>query len=160
MSTTKQRPYDINEAILRGATLHALRERVGMSQRVLAELVSVSERSVMRWESHTGDGYCPDDVLETMYDLLDKQDDDVNRAVELAQLVLSTATIRPDTVVLPYYPNQTTYIECHADSDGYYGFANATLRAIAVELERLGLEVEWKYATPEFTSKNEFGWVS
>ena len=156
----KQKPFDVDDAIKRAAICRATRERVGLTRDELARLVNVSERSVKMWESHSGDGSCPDDVIELLYELLDKQDDDVARAVELAKLVISSAGHRPDTLILPYYPRQLTYKECHPDSSGFYCVVNATLRAIAVELERLGIEVEWRYATPEIVASSDFGWLS
>lgn len=46
---------------------------------------------------------------------------------------------------LLYYPHQRSYDVTHAEH-AYYGVANATARACAQELERLGFEIEWKYA--------------
>lgn len=156
----KQKPFDVDDAIKRAAICRATRERVGLTREILAKLVSVSERSVNKWESHTGEGSCPDDVLDLLYDLLEKQDDDVARAVELAKIALSSGGRDVRQAMLPLYPRQTVYKECHPDSSGFYCVANATLRAIAVELERLGIEVEWRYATPEIVASSDFGWLS
>lgn len=46
---------------------------------------------------------------------------------------------------LLYYPNQHVHDLLHAER-AYYGIANATARACAQELERLGFTIEWKYA--------------
>jgi len=48
-------------------------------------------------------------------------------------------------VPITYYRDQAAYDECGRDADPY-GQANATSRAIARELERMGIQVEFRYA--------------
>ena len=45
------------------------------------------------------------------------------------------------------YPSQRCYDLCHPNSTLYYGVANANAQAVAQELEAIGFEVDWKYAT-------------
>ena len=52
---------------------------------------------------------------------------------------------RFDAIAMPCWPSQKAYDAFH--EDGFYGVANATLRAIADELDRCGIEVEWRYPT-------------
>ena len=75
------RPFDIEEAIERAAECRARRERCGLNVEGLARLAGVSERSVNRWESWEGRGSCPDDVLDLLDSLLDRQADIVSAAV-------------------------------------------------------------------------------
>lgn len=75
------RPFDIDEAIQRAAECRARRERCGLNIEGLARLAGVSERSVNRWESWEGRGSCPDDVLDLLDSLLDRQADIVAGAV-------------------------------------------------------------------------------
>ena len=49
-------------------------------------------------------------------------------------------------VVMTYFRDQDMYDEFGRD-EGPYGVANANARAAAAELERLGLEVEFRYPT-------------
>ena len=51
----------------------------------------------------------------------------------------------PIVVPITYYRDQAAYDECGRDADPY-GQANATSRAIARELERMGIQVEFRYA--------------
>ena len=50
----------------------------------------------------------------------------------------------PIVVPITYYRDQSTYDRFGRDA-GPYGQANATARAIAVELERMGVQVEFHY---------------
>lgn len=75
------RPFDIDEAIERAAECRARRERCGLNVEGLARLAGVSERSVNRWESWEGRGSCPDDVLDLLDSLLDRQADVAAAAV-------------------------------------------------------------------------------
>lgn len=51
----------------------------------------------------------------------------------------------PIVMPITYYRNQAVYDECGRDA-GPYGQANAASRAIASELERMGIQVEFRYA--------------
>lgn len=75
------RPFDVEEAVQRAAECRARRERCGLNIEGLARLAGVSERSVNRWESWEGRGSCPDDVLDLLDSLLDRQADIVAGAV-------------------------------------------------------------------------------
>lgn len=85
------RPFDVADAVRRAARCRALRERAGLNLEGLAELAGVTVRSVSRWESPDGRGSCPDDVLEALESLLDRQAALVgvamSRAVEAAEAV-------------------------------------------------------------------------
>lgn len=78
------RPFDVPDAIHRAAKCRALRDRAGLNLEAFAAVVGVTVRSVNRWESFDGRGSTPDDVLETLETLIDKQTDLVADAVETA----------------------------------------------------------------------------
>lgn len=77
----KSRPYDEAVAIERAARCRALRERAGLNRDALARIAGVTERSAGRWEDESGAGNCPDDVLELLECLIDRQADLVSNAV-------------------------------------------------------------------------------
>lgn len=85
------RPYDVAGAITRAAECRAARERVGLTRDQLAALAGVTERSAGRWEDADGAGNCPDDVLELLGDLLDRQAALAYRAGDLARALLDGA---------------------------------------------------------------------
>ena len=233
------RPFNVHEATRRAARMRALRNYAGMSRRDLAECLGVTEKSVGRWESEEGRGYCPDDVLIMLAALVDRQRATAAAyADELAarlgkggaaqggplesrkaggsyelrkegaayevgackpgvyteggggpdqapdrprfdageadsmpgggaggrfdamagardadsmpygaddSMPCGDDAIRFDAIAMPCWPSQKAYDEFH--DRGFYGVANATLRAIADELDRCGIEVEWRYPT-------------
>ena len=211
------RPFDVAEAMQRAARLRALRFAVGLTRADLADAVGVSEKSVTRWESEEGRGYCPADVLDLLAAMLDRQritaaayaDGLAERRVRVGGAAqggsckpgvytdggggpdstpdgprfdageadsmpgggaggrfdaragggsMPEADSMPcgardadsmtcDAVSMPCWPSQKAYEAF--DHDGYYGVANATLRAIADELDRCGIEVEWHFPTSE-----------
>ena len=73
MKGQKQRPYDEAAAISAAARCRAMREQIGMNQEALARAARVTVRSVTRWESPDGAGYCPGDVLDMLAALVDRQ---------------------------------------------------------------------------------------
>lgn len=231
------RPFDVHEALERAARMRALRSYAGMSRRDLAECLGVTEKSIGRWESEEGRGYCPDDVLTMLAALVDRQrataaayadglaarrgkggaaqggpcePRKAGGAYELRKegaayevgpckpgvyidggggpdstpdgprfdageadsmpgggaggrfdaragggsmpgadsMPCGAADSMPcDAVSMPCWPSQKAYEAFN--HDGYYGVANATLRAIADELDRCGIEVEWHFPTSE-----------
>lgn len=136
------RPYDVADAIRRAAACRAMRERIGLSVEGLAEAAGVTVRSVTRWESPEGKGSCPDDVLELLESMLDDQARAVGRAIERIRAI---SDAMPDAE-LHYYANQRSFEAINPNEAGYYGVANATARAVAQELERMGYGIEWRYA--------------
>lgn len=78
------RPFDVPDAIHRAAICRALRDRAGLNLEAFAAVVGVTVRSVNRWESFDGRGSTPDDVLETLETLIDRQTDLVADAVDTA----------------------------------------------------------------------------
>lgn len=53
------------------------------------------------------------------------------------------------------YPSQRCYELCHPNSTLYYGVVNANAQAVAQELEAIGFEIGWKYATVDEVSRFE-----
>lgn len=218
------RPFDVHEATRRAARMRALRNYAGMSRRDLAECLGVTEKSVGRWESEEGRGYCPNDVLTMLAALVDRQraaaaayadraaadrggaraggvpKPDLNQEgagckpgvtcggpggpdstprgprfdaeeadsmpgggaggrfdagagardadsmpCDADSMPCGDDAIRFDAIAMPCWPSQKAYDAFH--DGGFYGVANATLRAIADELDRCGIEVEWRYPT-------------
>lgn len=238
--TEPARPFDVADAIRRAARCRALRQSTGYTVEELARAVGVRARSINRWESSAGEGSTPDDVLDLLQAVLDKQrelassvadacaapmnrgggglslhpraiDPDIigsmiqglidvgsvtaargrhkapvkggkmsygagaasspvqPRAVKEAAIseVVKGAAIPegapvkggaiPDVsavsgvnaVTVLYYPSQSTLDAIHPNLGAPVGVVNTTARMIADELDRAGVEVEWKYASAE-----------
>ena len=203
----KQRPYDEAAAISAAAQCRAMREQIGMNQEALARAARVTVRSVTRWESPDGAGYCPDDVLALLDALAARQRGIVEAYAWRGEAVARglDARIAPDggcevnpavydgDLHGPYkldldgspevdfdamgggpggarddldamgalhatilcYPSQRCYELCHPNSTLYYGVVNANAQAVAQELEAIGFEIGWKYATVDEVSRFE-----
>lgn len=227
------RPFDVADAIRRAARCRALRQSTGYTVEELARAVGVRARSINRWESSAGEGSTPDDVLNLLQAVLDKQRElassvadacaapmdrggvwfhTANIAIDPAVIgavmpagsvpprqkapvkggqmsyragaasspvqpcpvkevaisevvkgaaILDGAPVKggaiPDVsavsgvsaVTVLYYPSQPTLDAIHPSLGAPVGVVNTTARMIADELDRVGAEVEWKYASAE-----------
>lgn len=54
-----------------------------------------------------------------------------------------------NAVTVLYYPSQSALDAIHPSLGAPVGVVNTTARMIADELDRVGVEVEWKYASAE-----------
>lgn len=128
------------------AGFKALRERVGMSQQDVADALGVNVKTVKRWEQPQFPYGAPDDAWELLEGLLRTQREAVEACYEQAGQAVERQGRMPGMVVMTYFRDQDMYDEFGRD-EGPYGVANANARAAAAELERLGLEVEFRYPT-------------
>lgn len=117
------------------AEFRALREMVGVTQQSLADRLGVKILSVKRWELPNRPQQAPDRAWELLYSLL---------AVQTKQI--EEATREPEEVVsLPYWMGSADFEE-YADEDEpaqTWTEANATQRAIAIQLGMAGVAVYW-----------------
>lgn len=126
------------------ADFRALRERVGLSQLVLADELGVAGRTVRRWESPDWPDP-PADAWRLLDDAMERQDAAVSAAVDAAVDAASrTGAGSSMGVELSYFRDQAHMIAAGRD-DGYFGIANAAARRVAEELRRLGFEPRFSY---------------
>lgn len=126
------------------AEFRALRETVGMSQQLLADMLDVEVRSVKRWE-HPNGSEPPNDAWDVLAEARERQVWVVDAAVDKAHEIESDAGRSPNAVQITYWPNAAAYENAHPDEDYSWMMANANARLIALELTRLKFDVRFKY---------------
>ena len=126
------------------AGFRALRDRVGFSQQNMADALGVRVRTVKRWEDPSHPSMPPDAAWDLLGSLCDAQRQAVETCYEQAARAVEDHGRMPDSVVMTYFRDQEMY-DAYGRDDGPYGVANANARAAAAQLERLGLEVEFRY---------------
>lgn len=119
------------------ANFKALRERVGLSQQDVADLLSVTRTSVKRWE-RPGFNDPPDDAWELLIAQGERQRAMVDEIAARCEAE-SASSLR-----LTYWRNQEQF-EALGNAEGLHTVANANARAIAQALERIGVDVEFSY---------------
>ena len=125
------------------AEFRAIREQLGMSQSVLADMMDVQDRSVRRWESPEAPQQPPDEAWEILDFYLHRQEDMVEYAVGHV-VAMDSDMGKPEDVVMSYYPDQDSFDEVHTD-EGDYRMANANTRQVAVSLRWRGYKVRFSY---------------
>lgn len=131
----------------------ALREQVGMTQQVIADLLGVRERSVRRWESLDAPQFPPAPAWELVDRAIDRQQEGIRIALGTVQQ-LQDDFGEPRAVVLPYWMNQDDYETWSTDAISgtatTYQEANANIRALAAVLKSRSIFVgfisgeEWR----------------
>lgn len=128
------------------ANLKALRERLGLSQGDVAGHLEVTRTSVKRWE-RPGFPDAPAELWDWLEGLLHSQrlivDEVANRMMDAMD-----EGGEPDTVQLTIYRSQEQFDELGRD-EGNFQVANANARAVWIELEGLGVPVEFAYPDDE-----------
>lgn len=138
----------------------ATRERVGMTQALLAREMGVSQRSVRYWEDPLSQRQPPEEA----WDIL-------NRALRMQQKVIAFGMLKLDqitanadvaasvSVKLPYWLNESDYVQWSTDADndidGDWRMANANNLALALRLEERGITVKWVDGNPARPALNE-----
>lgn len=129
------------------ADFKALRERVGLSQQDVATALGVNIKTAKNWENPKQDRYrIPADAWSYLDHALDLQKQQVSYACAVVAKQVEAFGAEPVTVPITYYRDQAMYDEFGRDS-GPFGQANANARAMAYELERRGIKVEFRYPT-------------
>ena len=113
----------------------AMRELLGMSQQLLADLMQVDVRSVRRWESPKMEDYRPPedawDILERFHE---KQNWIIDTTLSNLDEVEEQMEGKPRTVNLSYWASAEEYEAAHPGEGKYWQMANANSRAVAVAL--------------------------
>lgn len=132
--------------------LRATRERVGLSQRELAQAMGNTTDMVKKWENPSY-GPVPQDAADYMENALGRHREAVEASVEQVEAIEKRTGRKPHEITLSYFRSQYHYDEYGRDQ-GTYGVVNARSREIAVILESKGYGVRFVY--PEERSEVEF----
>lgn len=128
------------------ADFRARREMLGLTQQDVADALNANVKTIKNWENPRQTRYR---ISDAAWEFLDCAADIQARQVAYARCVIEkhaeVFAESPIVVPITYYRDQAAYDECGRDA-GPYGQANATSRAIARELERMGVQVEFRYA--------------
>lgn len=128
------------------ADFRARREMLGLTQQDVADALNANVKTIKNWENPRQTRYR---ISDAAWEYLDCATDIQAQQVAYARSVIEkhAEVFAESPVVVPitYYRDQAAYDKCRRHA-GPYGQANATSRAIAHELERMGIQVEFRYA--------------
>lgn len=116
------------------ADFRMLREEMGLTCADVADALSITQRSVQRWEK-PGEYGAPDFAWAWLYEMQDL----FASMVEAGTAAMNGA---PEGAALQvaYYRTQREYDE-HGRDAGYYGMVNAATREVAKKARKRGLQV-------------------
>ena len=123
----------------------ALRETIGMTKQLLADIMDVDVRSVRRWERVDLEGYPPPDEA---WDIVEAYREQQRKVIDFALAKVHELEMEqgetPEVVTLRYFTTDAEYKAAHPeDNEISLDMANANTRLLAVELERLSYKVEF-----------------
>ena len=125
------------------AQFREIRERCGISQKMLADRFSNAVLTVKRWEK-PGEAEPPADVQAWVESMLTQHVEAVEAALDVVDEMTETQGHAPNHVDLLYYRSQTHYDRFGRDK-GDYAIVNARSREIAAILEAQGIEARFRY---------------
>lgn len=131
------------------AEFRAIRERLGMSRALVAEVLEIPEKTVSLWEDASSPRLPSDEAWEMLDEALEHQRAIVNAVIQRAMGEGERLGSKPSTVWLPYWLNQEEY-DRYSD-DAAYGLrgnvdmSNANAIATQIALESMGVGVQWAY---------------
>ena len=129
------------------AQFKAMRELLGMSQQLLADLLSVDVRSVKRWESPTATAYksAPDDAWELLDKYLEQQQWAVETGLQKVEETEDQMGRPPREVSLTYWFSEEAYEAAHPGEGRFWQMANANSRIVAAILRMDGYTVNFDF---------------
>lgn len=125
------------------AQFREIRERCGISQKMLADRFSNAVLTVKRWEK-PGEAEPPADVQAWLESMLTQHVEAVEAALDAVDEMTETQGHAPSHVNLLYYRSQAHYDRFGRDK-GDYAIVNARSREIATILEAQGIEARFRY---------------
>lgn len=125
------------------AQFREIRERCGISQKMLADRFSNAVLTVKRWEK-PGEAEPPADVQAWLESMLTQHVEAVEAALDAVEEMTETQGHAPNHVDLLYYRSQEHYDRFGRDK-GDYAIVNARSREIAAILEAQGIETRFQY---------------
>lgn len=127
------------------ADFKAQRERLGLTQQDVADALKINIKTVKNWENPRQTRYrISDDAWKYLDRALEAQLQQVAYARAVVEKQIEAFGGEPVVVPITYYRDQDSYDRFGRDT-GPFGQANANARAVACELERMGIEVEFRY---------------
>ncbi len=131
------------------AQFREIRERCGISQKMLADRFSNAVLTVKRWEK-PGEAEPPADVQAWLESMLTQHVEAVEVALDAVDEMTEAQGHAPGHVDLLYYRSQEHYDRFGRDK-GDYAIVNARSREIAAILETQGIEARFKYPEDDET---------
>lgn len=125
------------------AQFREIRERCGISQKMLADRFSNAVLTVKRWEK-PGEAEPPADVQAWLESMLTQHVEAVEATLDAVDEMTETQGHAPNHVDLLYYRSQAHYDRFGRDK-GDYAIVNARSREIAAILEAQGIEARFRY---------------
>lgn len=125
------------------AQFREIRERCGISQKMLADRFSNAVLTVKRWEK-PGEAEPPADVQAWLESMLKQHVEAVEVALDAVDEMTETQGHAPSHVDLLYYRSQEHYDRYGRDK-GDYAIVNARSREIAAILEAQGIKARFRY---------------
>ena len=125
------------------AQFREIRERCGISQKMLADRFGNAVLTVKRWEK-PGEAEPPADAQAWLESMLTQHVEAVEAALDAVDEMTETQGHAPSHVDLLYYRSQEHY-DRYGRDQGDYAIVNARSREIAAILEAQGIEVRFKY---------------
>lgn len=125
------------------ARFRATRERVGLSQKALADTLGNCVDMVKRWENPR---YAPPpaDAWALLDDMLERHIEAVETAVGVVRRQMRERGGKPGEVRLLYYRSQAQY-DAYGRDPGDYAVVDARVRETAAVLGHMGIDVTFAY---------------
>ena len=125
------------------AQFRAIRDRCGISQKMLADRFGNAVLTVKRWEK-PGEAEPPADAQAWLESMLTQHVEAVEAALDAVDEMTETQGHAPSHVDLLYYRSQAHY-DTYGRDKGDYAIVNARSREIAAILEAQGIEARFRY---------------
>lgn len=127
------------------AQFKALREMSGLSQQNVSAALDVNIKTVKSWENPARTTYSiPDYAWDYIEKVREAQRQQVSYMLAVVAKQAEELGEEPALVPITYYRDQAMYDRWGRD-EGPFGWPNAVARAVAVELDRRGIEWEFRY---------------
>lgn len=125
------------------ATFRATRERIGLSQKDLANLLGCSAETIKQWERPSGNE--PSDrAWAFMEDALAEHENAVHTSVDVVRRQIEDAGYKPTHVNLLVYRSQHDY-DMYGRDEGVFSMVNARARDVAAILADMGIPAVFLY---------------
>ncbi len=118
------------------------RERMGLPQFKIAEMIGVRESTCRHWETSATPHRKPSEKGIAAILLLEKE---FNNEIETLISEYRNNYSIEEQITLSYYPSQEKFEECNPGTRDWFGYKNAVIREVKAQLERDGYTVSVEY---------------